>query len=462
MSSHNFQPRPWTVPESKVLLEDGSRTVNLQIVDICEDNTTSTTYTKPKDALEALTAKPIKTTKIRIISVYSRRTIAPLDITSHLLERIFTTYSIHADFADVVSSFGQDPNIAEGSSNNATIYNNDSGDCEVSYQIRYNEKPNRGGRSEWSLRHTGVFHKHDANVDLDVFILLHPVRDPTIRHALVALEGATDTAQTKRREICDNPFRVHTSLFACYFDNWRWYLRYLGKRFAEENDMAMVVKPEQTQPNSSYLRVQRLRNTNDLVIFSRACCSGNLDLLTRLGGSPLMALSNLDEIYAHQSKMKGYIESSDVLKGRIQNSIDLVGYTLTLHNQLEAVKVDKELRDLTRKLKKLTQDTVDDSATVKVITFLSAIYLPGSFIGTLYGMNFFLFDEESNKLRISPDFWIFLATWLPLTLFTGCIYMLILYMDSRVKHKRFRWPWQMKPTEDDDDLLQPLSRVKVC
>lgn len=43
--------------------------------------------------------------------------------------------------------------------------------------------------------------------------------------------------------------------------------------------------------------------------------------------------------------------------------------------------MDTELRDLTEGLKKLTEDTVDDSATVKIVTFLSAVYLPGSFIG---------------------------------------------------------------------------------
>jgi hypothetical protein len=53
---------------------------------------------------------------------------------------------------------------------------------------------------------------------------------------------------------------------------------------------------------------------------------------------------------------------------------------LTLHNQLEAAKIDRELRDLTDSLKRLTEDTVDDSATVKIVTFVSAVYLPGSFI----------------------------------------------------------------------------------
>lgn len=49
-------------------------------------------------------------------------------------------------------------------------------------------------------------------------------------------------------------------------------------------------------------------------------------------------------------------------------------------NQLESAKVEKELRDLTESLEKLTQDNVDDSATVKIVTFVSAVYLPGSFV----------------------------------------------------------------------------------
>jgi hypothetical protein len=60
---------------------------------------------------------------------------------------------------------------------------------------------------------------------------------------------------------------------------------------------------------------------------------------------------------------------------------------LTLHNQLETAKVDEELRDMTKELgdvtkelRKLQQDTVDDSTTVMIITYVSAFYLPGSFV----------------------------------------------------------------------------------
>jgi hypothetical protein len=54
---------------------------------------------------------------------------------------------------------------------------------------------------------------------------------------------------------------------------------------------------------------------------------------------------------------------------------------------LETEKVDRELRDITHELrdmteimKDLTQHTVDDSTTVRIITYVSAIYLPASLV----------------------------------------------------------------------------------
>jgi hypothetical protein len=135
---------------------------------------------------------------------------------------------------------------------------------------------------------------------------------------------ALETDVAARADFCNNPFLIHTWLFRQYFDNWRWYFRYLGERFAEENNLAMVVKPEHTEPSSSFLRVQRLRNTNDFILFARACCSGNLTVMEQFSETSIEQLSQLENLSAHKSKMKGYIESADVLKGRVQNLIDLV------------------------------------------------------------------------------------------------------------------------------------------
>ena len=59
-------------------------------------------------------------------------------------------------------------------------------------------------------------------------------------------------------------------------------------------------------------------------------------------------------------------------------------------------------------------------------------------------MNFFVFDTDSRTISIANDFWIFVATWLPLTLLTVAIYGLTVLSSSRAKGRKFPWPWRAK------------------
>lgn len=164
----------------------------------------------------------------------------------------------------------------------------------------------------------------------------------------------------------------------------------------------MIIKPEAAKAQESFSRVKALRNMNDFALFAKACCSSNLELVEKLKCS-VTPLNDSSSLESQETLLRGHVESSNVLEGRIRNAIDLVGlrirevehdtdlgqvgYTLTLHNQLETAKVDNELRDMTKELRDVTeqlrnlqQDTVDDSTTVKIITYVSAFYLPGSFV----------------------------------------------------------------------------------
>ena len=85
----------------------------------------------------------------------------------------------------------------------------------------------------------------------------------------------------------------------------------------------------------------------------------------------------------------------------------------------------------------LTKETVDDSATVRVVTFVTLIYLPASFVSvgaslrlrkpptdlhhsqSIFGMNLFTFGtSQESGFQISPRFWIFEAISVPLTIVT--------------------------------------------
>jgi hypothetical protein len=55
---------------------------------------------------------------------------------------------------------------------------------------------------------------------------------------------------------------------------------------------------------------------------------------------------------------------------------------------------------------------------------------------SFYGMNFFGFDAIKKQIVMGEDFWIFIATWLPLTFLTGAIYLFVLFLGWRAKEGR--------------------------
>jgi len=102
----------------------------------------------------------------------------------------------------------------------------------ISYEIRYVEENQRGGkRNLWSLRHTGIYHRH--TLDFDLFIILHPMKGSVLEKRIQQLENDTVSDRMERMQLCNDPFRLHSMLFASYFDNWRWYFRYLADQFPE-------------------------------------------------------------------------------------------------------------------------------------------------------------------------------------------------------------------------------------
>jgi hypothetical protein len=80
---------------------------------------------------------------------------------------------------------------------------------------------------------------------------------------------------------------------------------------------------------------------------------------------------------------------------------------------------------------------VDDNATVRLVTIVTLLYLPASFVAvsvcqhqsryhgltsklqSILGMNLFAFQSaDSSNFQISKQFWIFIVLTVPLTLIT--------------------------------------------
>lgn len=102
---------------------------------------------------------------------------------------------------------------------------------------------------------------------------------------------------------------------------------------------------------------------------------------------------------------------------------------LDLQNQASSDRIS------TRMLR-LTRESVDDNATVRVITVCTLIYLPASFMATFFGMNFFEFGSDIRALRASPNFWIYVAATIPLTMITVGAWYVFKLQHDRKRRKR--------------------------
>ncbi|KAF4780113.1 hypothetical protein HER10_EVM0009457 [Colletotrichum scovillei] len=418
-------------------------------IDNNNDNKFHASIVKDEDDLNhVLDTAP--TAGIRIISISSARTINPLRITSSIAGRLFDRYQVRAEFLRVLLSFGDEPHQSEAGSANSTFVPQGDDAYTLLYKLNFVERNDRSGPDAWSFRHVGVYHQHKPGFDL--FILLHCQPASELAETLQDLveeeeeaefseelsDKSASTVNVFRRDLCSQPAMLHHYVLSCYLDNWRAYLRHLGDRFSKVLNTAMV--PHAKMDHNvwvTFKSVRELRNTNDLALFASACCQSNLEVtgcILSTGKFPAA------EFRSMETMLRGYIDSSAVLRQRVDNTVELASYTLSLHNQQELQLLTHEMKthikntgDVTLKLKDLTENTVDDSAIVRIITIISAIYLPGSFVGSLFGSNYFSFNEKTRKIAIARDFWVFVLVWLILTLLTGAAYF---YTDIRKKKKK--------------------------
>ncbi|KAG0160511.1 hypothetical protein PDIDSM_8041 [Penicillium digitatum] len=76
----------------------------------------------------------------------------------------------------------------------------------------------------------------------------------------------------------------------------------------------------------------------------------------------------------------------------------------------------------------MAQHSLTDNTMMKTVAIVSMIYLPGTFVSGLFGMNFFDFDRES--IGVSHDIWIYWLVTVSLTLATIFVWLLWLNSES--------------------------------
>lgn len=367
--------------EDEIFLDVGG---DFQVFDVTQHKIESTSIRSEED-FSNLLSQPV-TIGTRIISISADSTIEPLNISFTWCARLFEAYQVRPEFLQVLLAFGNEPLRAEAcSASNAYFPTWDNGYC-LSYKLNFVEPNKRGGRDPWSRRHLGVYHHHTSESDL--YILLHCTSSSALYQQLAPAAKNGGAVERLLTDIFEHPGSLHDAIMACYIHNWRFYLRDMGDEVSGMNDEAMVAKV--TDPVSeNHALVRRLRKIRDRVSFTSACCLSNLEALRSICKSRGDSTRDMHTsmLPMAETMINGYIQDSKSLQDGIDNTIELISYTLAVHNQEETAKLDKETRNLaeetsrvTVELKSINESSANDSAIISIITILSAIYVPGSFV----------------------------------------------------------------------------------
>ncbi|KAK5135373.1 hypothetical protein LTR08_005315 [Meristemomyces frigidus] len=104
---------------------------------------------------------------------------------------------------------------------------------------------------------------------------------------------------------------------------------------------------------------------------------------------------------------------SQALEARLRNEISLALHVRAQRDSLVAARIAEAARV--------------DSTTMKTISILGLVFLPGTFVSTIFSMSFFNFspnpNSEQQQWAVSKDFWIYWAVAVPVTVATIGIWL---------------------------------------
>ncbi|KAL4960020.1 uncharacterized protein BDV14DRAFT_193313 [Aspergillus stella-maris] len=351
---------------------------------------------------------------LRILSINQRNSWRPLNVTRDMFEEVVDIAGASSDLLELPLSFFQKSNPLEEGFNSAPVFRLHANSIEIVYIIKYAfEKPlEEKGKDPWVLRQTGVYHKYDFTTKNSTLIFLNPTQQCQFQTRLMNLVRL----QEQQAQLIQNPLLVHSILFGTFCAAWRDYLKHLESRIlsignttvAAEIDKPLRVNHESlTAVRSTENRClvlhpifRSLEKTCDVLHQANATLAG-------AGTTEDHALEAMKQLLNNYSaSVSAYAQAAWSLQNRTSRIACHITDTLSFKDAYIA--------------KRQTEFMLRDSTTVRVITVVTLIYLPSTFMATLLGMNSFFEMDENRRIVVAPQFWIYVVCAIPLTAATLC------------------------------------------
>ncbi|CAG8214147.1 unnamed protein product [Penicillium olsonii] len=366
--------------------------------------------------------------KLRIVSINSKSSTKPLQISKCALQALMDCYEIGDDLWDLASTFGDKPmsfSVGEGA-----------------MKIQNRDNAIQAGLRHWTMRQIAVFHHHDPHSLKNLWIFFHvgantPMQKELERYASENQQGLSSDHTW---------FSMHSGALSSCLKNWHEYIHYLGRDvdghtdksldFVMRNiDHVLTAGGDSNLTAIHYTRDRLLPTTHRIgVILETLTTLGKLShaLDSSQSGRQNGYLKLANFLAYHQRRLEGLVVGIEVLKEAVKDTwhITTIGLDYTMTSQMlnlnnRMVELNNRMLYSNEQLLRLGTRNFDDNATVKVVTILTLIYLPASLVSSVFGMNLFKFDDgTTEELRISKQFWIFVVATIILAAITITIWYL--------------------------------------
>ena len=400
----------------------------------------------------------------QVYFVRQRNSYSPLSISSELFQVVSRVCHAPWSFSDYILYFGDresEIEIAPPPLRFGPIWSakglTKGIRTECTYCVRFVDTNNRADvpepSSRWSLRQTAVFcgsnvEKHESSW---IFVNLSQNTQKRLQSLWI------NSVQSKQIR----PLHSHYAVYSIAIANWRPYTIALHSEIEQHAVQLLGASPDNKGPldmSDSGERQKLLILENKILAAQLAVNATRDDVATlhRIATEPLDEESK----YSHSERialMSGFsqqlreLEVSSLrlgqLHARLQSITTLVSSFLDLSNGFalqelakESRRENEEMLKLSERMHELAEKNTQDAAAVTVLTILTLIYLPVTVVSNFFSTSFVGMAPSASHIFLTKDWWILLATSLPLTALT--LYVWWTWM--RIKaYSLYPWWWSV-------------------